>query len=70
MNCEHITDCLICEDLICSYCVEDCSGCSNNFCNPCYECHQVTCKDCETKLCPLEIKGEICPICEMKDGTT
>ena len=66
MNCEHITTCRKCSKTICSYCVEDCSGCQTESCKECYVKHQVKCNECEEYLCPKEVIGVLCPVCDMK----
>ena len=66
--CEHITNCSKCDKTICSYCVEDCSGCQTETCKNCYKDHQSICIICKDKLCPTELVGELCPVCDMKNG--
>ena len=80
-QCEHITKCLDCAIEICSFCVEDCSGCQEERCKECYLKHQTWCDDCMEMVCPKEIVmldaiGEttdqvlvpqVCPICDMKN---
>ncbi len=53
---------------ICSYCVEDCSGCRIETCEKCYKAHQVKCKTCQIPLCPTELIKEFCPVCDMKQN--
>lgn len=65
--CEHITSCQKCEGLICSYCVEDCSGCQLEACKDCYDKHLISCQQCQIKLCKSEMLGNICPTCDMKN---
>lgn len=76
-NCEHITGCGVCSKTICSYCIEDCSGCQNEFCKNCYDDHQIPCDECLSMLCHTEvihirtIEDEqlgVCPVCNMKNG--
>ena len=71
-TCEHITNCQKCEKTICSYCVEDCSGCQLQGCVDCYKQHQRECYSCKELLCPSEIvlKDDkfTCPVCDMKNG--
>ena len=76
-KCEHIADCDICSKIICSYCIEDCSGCQHEFCVECYEDHQIPCCECLNMLCHEEVinistidneKLTICPICNMRNG--
>ena len=68
MHCEHIAKCEKCDKEICSYCVEDCSGCQLETCKECYDKHLAICKRCSTMLCKTEIIGDICPICDMKNA--
>ncbi len=76
-KCEHIAGCDVCSKVICSYCIEDCSGCQQSFCKECYEDHQIPCYECLIMLCHTEgiiismVDGEkitTCPICNMKNG--
>lgn len=68
-KCNHITECSKCEKTICSYCIEDCSGCGIEACKDCYNQHQIKCQDCSESLCPTEImSNQKCPVCDMKDG--
>ncbi len=68
-KCDHITICTGCSDMICSYCVEDCSGCGTESCNDCYVKHQIPCTQCNVLLCPEEAKqpSGVCAVCEMKN---
>ena len=78
-KCEHITTCNKCGTEICSYCVEDCSGCQLEWCKDCYKEHQTVCCDCLIELCPQEIEviqdienivRSICPKCNMYNATS
>jgi len=60
---------------LCSYCVEDCSGCQKPFCSEDYKNHQVACNKCLEMLCKNEIEVvtseeddniNICPICNLE----
>ena len=65
---DHITNCSKCDMTICSYCVEDCSGCGNETCFNCYQKHQTACFNCDVRLCPEEVNEEcLCAVCEMKN---
>ncbi len=60
--------CNDCKKIICSYCIEDCSGCHTETCEKCYKAHQVKCKECDKSLCKTELIKELCPICDMNNG--
>lgn len=71
-KCEHIQKCTKCGKLLCNYCVEICSGCPLEGCEPCFTQHLETCEECNALLCPQEIvtftkEGnkdlKICPAC-------
>lgn len=67
-KCEHITRCSKCEKIICSYCIEDCSGCGIEACKECYSEHQSKCNICNSELCPTELMAnKMCAVCDMKD---
>ncbi len=78
MPCNHITNCNKCKEQVCSYCVEDCSGCQIEWCKECYQEHQVPCMECLTMICPNEIELveslddsiSICPRCNMQNDTS
>lgn len=79
MKCEHITKCNVCNKEVCSYCVEDCSGCQLEWCKDCYLAHQECCFECLTMVCPDEVVvlaavgqdpddliiPQVCPKCDM-----
>ena len=76
MHCEHITNCVDCDLQVCSYCVEDCSGCQKERCKECYKKHQTCCNDCLENICPKEVELveaeddtmiQVCPKCKMVD---
>ena len=70
-KCDHITNCNKCKDQVCSYCVEDCSGCQLEWCKGCYKEHQECCSDCLDMICPKEVEVydnfAVCPTCNMKN---
>ena len=84
MPCNHITNCNECKEQVCSYCVDDCSGCQLEWCKECYLRHQEGCMECLAMLCPdeiemLEAEGEdpndlvviqICPRCNIQNDTS
>jgi len=63
-NCEHITQCEKCESNICSYCVEDCDGCSIEACEPCFVEHMKKCETCSVLTCPQNFAGKMCLSCD------
>lgn len=68
--CDHITTCK-CGAIVCSYCIECCSGCEEDLCEKCYNSHTVQCNTCKDHLCPTEIiNNGLCPLCNMKHGGT
>ena len=76
-KCDHITNCNKCGNEVCSYCVEDCSGCQLEWCKKCYIEHQKSCSDCLEQICPKEVETigslnegliPVCPRCNMKNA--
>jgi len=57
--------CSVCNSILCTYCIEDCSGCGMEACSKCYMGHQISCVSCTKRLCPEEVtKEKLCPYCE------
>jgi hypothetical protein len=67
-NCEHITKCEKCGNNICSYCVEDCDGCSLEGCEACFVAHMKHCGGCTKLVCPQNFAGKVCLTCDAQSS--